>query len=89
MTVSDVSVTCNTGYRGGVGDNELDRVREAQHVLDTIDAERAAALGVRDARIGEALDAGHTWVEVQAVSGLSIRGFRLAVGRYRLTRQQP
>ncbi|MEB0286175.1 hypothetical protein QN355_06380 [Cryobacterium sp. 10S3] len=51
--------------------------------LATVDERRAALIEYRDRQVADILAAGHTWLEVQAVTGLSARGLKLAVDRHR------
>lgn len=66
-----------------MGDTELARLRAAADRLAQYEAGRAEVARDRDEAVVAALTAGHTWVEVQSVAGLSPRGVKLAVDRVR------
>lgn len=49
--------------------------------LAALNKQRANLIEYRDRQIAETLAAGATWVQVQKITGLSVRGLSLAVKR--------
>lgn len=62
---------------------DLTELRRTVERLTEADERRANLVEYRDRQIVEALDAGATWAQVQAATGLSPRGLALAVKRAR------
>ena len=60
---------------------DLDELSKTISKLETLDKHRAQLVQYRDRQIREALTSGATWVQLQAVTGLSVRGLQLAIKR--------
>ena len=60
---------------------DLDELAKTIAKLETLDKHRAQLVQYRDRQIREALALGATWVQLQAITGLSVRGLQLATKR--------
>ena len=60
---------------------DLDELTKTIAKLETLDKHRAQLVQYRDRQIREALALGATWVQLQAITGLSVRGLQLATKR--------
>ena len=60
---------------------DLDELTKTITKLETLDKHRAQLVQYRDRQIREALTSGATWVQLQAITGLSVRGLQLATKR--------
>jgi len=60
---------------------DLDELAKTIAKLETLDKHRAQLVQYRDRQIREALTSGATWVQLQALTGLSVRGLQLATKR--------
>ena len=60
---------------------DLDELTKTITKLETLDEHRAQLVQYRDRQIREALTSGATWVQLQAITGLSVRGLQLATKR--------
>lgn len=69
---------CYTMYSVTFDENEL---RLTVRKIAEADELRASRVEYRDRQIREALEAGYTWTQLQAITGLSPRGLALAINR--------
>jgi len=60
---------------------DLDELAKTIAKLETLDKHRAQLVQYRDRQIREALTSGATWVQLQAITQLSVRGLQLATKR--------
>lgn len=63
--------------------DDLEGLAEIIRELAATDARRAELVAARDARMASAKADGVTWLRLQQVSGLSLRGAQLSVDRGR------
>lgn len=63
--------------------NEMNELRATVEKLAAVNERRANLIQYRDRQIAEAIKAGATWAQVQALTGLSPRGLALALERHR------
>jgi site-specific recombinase XerC len=60
---------------------DLDELTKTISKLETLDTHRKQLIQYRDRQIREALAGGTTWVRLQELTGLSVRGLQLATKR--------
>ncbi|WP_156027413.1 hypothetical protein [Mycetocola saprophilus] len=62
---------------------DLEELAQTVAKLETVNERRASLVAYRNRQIVEALDNGSTWVEMQRLTGLSVRGLKIAVDSIR------